>query len=77
MKKNQAEMLAELVSAAHRLQRRNRRARRIVAVSTSVISPAIRMAAVISLVRKVGPRQTGHLLAAAAGNELPRSRRGR
>lgn len=76
MKKNQAEMLAELVSAAHRLKRRNRRARRIAAVWTSVIDPALRMAAVISLVRKLGPRLTGRLLAAAAGNELARSRRG-
>jgi hypothetical protein len=76
MKKNNTETFAELVGAAHHLQRRNRRARRVVAFSTSMIGPALRTAAVISLVRKLGPRKTGRLLAAVAGNELARSRRG-
>jgi hypothetical protein len=51
-------------------------ARRIVALSASMIGPALRTAAVISLVRKLGARRTGRLLAAAAGRELARSRRG-
>jgi hypothetical protein len=75
MTKNHAETLAELVAVAHRLQRRNRSARRTVAFSTSMIGPALRTAAVISLVRKLGPRRAGRLLAAVAGNELARSRR--
>jgi hypothetical protein len=76
MKKNHTKTRAELVTAAHRLQRQNRRARRMVAFSTSMIGPALRTAAVISLVRKLGPRRTGRLLAAVAGHELARSRRG-
>jgi hypothetical protein len=74
--KNQ-KMLAALVAAAHQLQPRRRRARRIVAFSASMIGPALRAAAVVSLVRKLGSRRTGRLLAVAAGNELLRSRRSR
>jgi hypothetical protein len=41
-----------------------------------MIGPALRTAAVISLARKLGPRRTGRLLAAAAaGNKLTRSHR--
>ena len=76
MKKNNAETLAELVAAAHGLQRRNRRAGRIVASSARMIGPALRTAAVISLLRKLGPRRAGRLLAAVAGSEIARSRRG-
>jgi hypothetical protein len=75
MKKNHAESLAKLVPPAHRMERRNHRARRVAAFSMSMIGPALRTAAVISLVRKLGPRRTGRLLAAVAGSELARSRR--
>jgi hypothetical protein len=75
MKKNHTETLTELMAVAHGLQRRNRRARRIVAFSTTMIGPALRTAAVISLLRKLGARRTGRLLAAVAGSELARSRR--
>jgi hypothetical protein len=75
MKKNHTETLAGLV-AAHRLHRRNRRARRTGAFLTSMIGPALGTAAVISLVRKLGTQRTGRLLAAVAGHDLARSRRG-
>jgi hypothetical protein len=72
MKRHQKETLVGLVASAHRLHARDRRARRIVSFSTSMIGPALRTAAVISLVRKLGPRRTGRLLAAVAGNKLAR-----
>ncbi|MFL5954656.1 MAG: hypothetical protein ACJ76I_11170 [Gaiellaceae bacterium] len=75
MKKHQNDTLVELVAAAHRLHRRTRRAGRVVSFSMSMIGPALRTAAVISLARRLGPRRTGRLLAAVAGNKLARSRR--
>jgi hypothetical protein len=75
MKSNHTEARAELTAAAHRLQRRDRRNRRAVAFSMHMFGPAIRAAAVISLVRKLGARRTGRLLVAVAGSELARSRR--
>ena len=76
MKKNHVKTLAALVTVARSLQRRNRRARSVVAFSASMLGTALRTAAVISVLWKLGPRRTGRLLAALAGNELARSRRG-
>jgi hypothetical protein len=70
-------ILAEFVAAAHHLQRRRRRARRILAFSASMVGPALRAAAAISLARRLGSRRAGRMLAVAAGSELVRSRRSR
>jgi hypothetical protein len=70
MKKDRNSPFTELLVGAQRLQRRNRRARRI----GGVVGTALRMAAAISLFRKLGPRRTGRLIAFAASSELNRAR---
>ena len=75
MTKDAKEPFIELLAGAQRLQRRNRRTRRILALSAGMAGPALRTAAVLSLARKLGARRTGRLIAVVAGAEFARSRK--